>query len=102
MACRWAFAAHLEHERPNSELRGLLLEDAKKAIGHSGRAKRSNPVQGVSISSVRKEAVVDRSSESIAGLAAALAKAQAALVDPEKSPLSTQRSRRCYHSFVWS
>ncbi len=33
--------AHLEHERAKSELKGLVPEDAKEAIGHGVRAKRS-------------------------------------------------------------
>ena len=34
-------AAHLEHEQAKSELKGLMPEDAKEAIGHGIRAKRS-------------------------------------------------------------
>ena len=34
-------AAFLEHERAKSELKGLMPEDAKQAIGHGVRAKRS-------------------------------------------------------------
>jgi hypothetical protein len=33
--------AFLEHERAKSELRALIPEDAKEAIGHGVRAKRS-------------------------------------------------------------
>ena len=33
--------AHLEHERSKSELKSLMPEDAKEAIGHGIRAKRS-------------------------------------------------------------
>jgi hypothetical protein len=33
--------AHLEHERARAELKNLMLEDAKEAIGHGIRAKRS-------------------------------------------------------------
>jgi predicted phage-related endonuclease len=33
--------AHAEHERARSELKGLIPEDAKEAIGHGLRAKRS-------------------------------------------------------------
>jgi predicted phage-related endonuclease len=33
--------AHLEHERAKAELKGLMPEDAKQAIGHGIRAKRS-------------------------------------------------------------
>jgi predicted phage-related endonuclease len=34
-------AAHLEHENAKVELKGLMPEDAKEAIGHGIRAKRS-------------------------------------------------------------
>ena len=34
-------AAFLEHERSKSELKALMPEDAKQAIGHGVRAKRS-------------------------------------------------------------
>ena len=33
--------AYLEHEQARSELKGLMPEDAKEAIGHGLRAKRS-------------------------------------------------------------
>jgi hypothetical protein len=33
--------AFLEHERAKSELKAILPEDAKEAIGHGVRAKRS-------------------------------------------------------------
>ena len=33
--------AHLEHERAKSELKTLMPEDAKEAMGHGIRAKRS-------------------------------------------------------------
>jgi len=33
--------AHLDHERAKSELKGLMPEDAKEAMGHGIRAKRS-------------------------------------------------------------
>jgi hypothetical protein len=33
--------AHADHERAKSELKGLMPEDAKEAIGHGIRAKRS-------------------------------------------------------------
>jgi predicted phage-related endonuclease len=33
--------AHLEHEHAKAELKGLMPEDAKEAIGHGVRAKRS-------------------------------------------------------------
>ena len=34
-------SAHLEHEKAKTELKGLMPEDAKEAIGHGVRAKRS-------------------------------------------------------------
>ncbi len=34
-------SAFLEHERAKAELRGLMPEDAKEAVGHGVRAKRS-------------------------------------------------------------
>jgi hypothetical protein len=33
--------AFLDHERSKTELKALMLEDAKEAIGHGVRAKRS-------------------------------------------------------------
>ena len=33
--------AHLEHEQAKAELKALVPEDAKEAIGHGIRAKRS-------------------------------------------------------------
>jgi hypothetical protein len=33
--------AHLEYEQAKAELKGLMPEDAKEAIGHGVRAKRS-------------------------------------------------------------
>ena len=34
-------AAHADHERAKSELKGLMPEDAREAMGHGIRAKRS-------------------------------------------------------------
>ena len=34
-------ATFLEHEKAKAELKGLMPEDAKEAIGHGVRAKRS-------------------------------------------------------------
>jgi hypothetical protein len=36
-----AHSAHLEHEQAKAELKGLMPEDAKEAIGYGIRAKRS-------------------------------------------------------------
>ena len=77
--------------RPRAELKGLMPEDAKEAIGHGIRAKRSKS-GAVSFDLLeRRRAAMQRSSESIAGLAAALAKAQAELTNPEKSLVATIR-----------
>ena len=38
---RTTHAAFLEHERSKGELKALMPEDAKQAIGHGVRAKRS-------------------------------------------------------------
>ena len=40
MFCRTR-SAFLEHESAKAELKGLMPEDAKEAIGHGIRAKRS-------------------------------------------------------------
>jgi predicted phage-related endonuclease len=37
----WTRAAHLEHEQAKTELKNLMPEDAKEAIGHGILAKRS-------------------------------------------------------------
>jgi hypothetical protein len=34
-------SAHLEHEQAKADLKSLMPEDAKEAIGHGLRAKRS-------------------------------------------------------------
>jgi hypothetical protein len=34
-------AAHLEHEQAKAELKGLMPEDAREAVGHGVRGKRS-------------------------------------------------------------
>ena len=38
---RHTHEAHLEHEKAKAELKGLMPEDAKEAVGHGIRAKRS-------------------------------------------------------------
>jgi predicted phage-related endonuclease len=48
-------AAFLEHERAKTELKGLMPEDAKEAIGHGVRAKRSKS-GAVSFDLVKEEA----------------------------------------------
>ena len=83
--------AFLDHERSKAELKALMPEDAKEAIGHGVRAKRSKS-GAVSFDLLEVEDAVQRSSETIGTIAAALAKAQAELVNPEKSLIGTIRS----------
>ncbi len=67
-------SAHAEHEAAKAELKSLMPEDAKEAIGHGLRAKRSKS-GAVSFDLVALEAgscrrlPMQRSSESIAALA---------------------------------
>src|SRR5690349_12391137 len=61
----------------------------RSAMGYGQSAP--NPVPSVSISWMRREAM-QRSSDTIGAIAAALAKAQAQLVNPEKSLVGTIRS----------
>ena len=75
--------AHAEHEQAKAELKNLMPEEAKIAIGHGVRAKRSK--SGATSNFSRRRLAVQRSSETIGTIAAALAKAQAQLVNPEKS-----------------
>ena len=80
--------AHLEHERAKTELKGLMPEDAKEAVGHGIRAKRSKS-GAISFDLLDVEAAMQRCSETIGAIAAALAKAQAELTNPEKSLTAT-------------
>jgi hypothetical protein len=48
-------AAYLEHETAKTELKALMPEDAKEAIGHGIRAKRSK-AGAVSFDVLRNEA----------------------------------------------
>ena len=88
-------SAHLEHEQAKAELKSLVPEDAKEAIGHGIRAKRSKS-GAVSFDLLLHqqggEGIMQRSSQSIAALAAALAKAQIELANPEKSLIGTIKS----------
>jgi hypothetical protein len=65
-----------------------MLEDSREAIGHGLRAKRSKS-GAVSFDLLETEAAHAPASESVAALASALAKAQAELVNPEKSLTAT-------------
>ena len=77
-----------EHEQAKAELKGLMPEDAQQAIGHGVRAKRSKSERSALTFSGRR-ITVQRSSPSIGSLAAALAKAQPELINPEKSLVAT-------------
>ena len=85
--------AFLEHEKAKTELKGLMPEDAKEAIGHGVRAKRSKSgavsFDLLNSGTMGRTATMQRSSDSIAALAAALAKAQIELSNPEKSLVGT-------------
>lgn len=73
-----------EHELVKAELKKLLPEDAKEAIGHGLRAKRSK-AGAVSFDPVEMEASMHQASEHIGAIAAALARAQTELTNPEKT-----------------
>ncbi len=89
-------SAHLDHEQAKTELKGLMPEDAKEAIGHGIRAKRSKSgavsFDLLSSTATARRAAMQRSSVSIASLAAALAKAQIELANPEKSLVGYHRT----------
>ncbi len=79
-------SAYLEHEQAKTELKGLMPEDAKEAIGHGVRAKRSKSgAVSFDLLTPSRRRAMQRSSPSIAALATALAKAQIELANPEKS-----------------
>ena len=68
-----------------------MPEDAKEAIGHGVRAKRSKS-GAISFDLMDWRPAMHRSSETIGAIAAALAKAQIELTNPEKSLIATIRS----------
>jgi hypothetical protein len=80
--------AFLDHERSKTELKALMPED-ESAMG-SGPSGPSQ-ARSASISSRRELLVMQRCSETIGTIAAALAKAQAQLINPEKSLTGTIR-----------
>ena len=85
-------SAFLDHERAKSELKTLMPEDAKEASGHGVRAKRSKSGAVSFDLLARGRRAMQRSSETIGAIAAALAKAQAELTNPEKSLVATIRA----------
>ena len=77
--------AYVEHENAKCELKALIPEDAREAFGHGVRAKRSK-AGAISFDLIANgEASMRSCSDSIAQLAAALAKAQIELVNPVKT-----------------
>jgi hypothetical protein len=83
--------AFLDHERAKTELKALMPEDAKEAIGH-GVVENAQSQAQLASTSLMWRLAMQRSSETIGTIAAALAKAQAQLVNPEKSLVGTIRS----------
>src|SRR5262249_26268253 len=83
--------AFLDHEHSKSELKALMPEDAKEATAMGCGPSVPSQAPSASTSSERRRAV-QRCSETIGTIAAALAKAQAQLVNPEKSLVGTIRS----------
>jgi len=78
-------SAFLDHERAKVQLKALVPEDAKDAPSARSRARSAL------ILSPRRTAM-RRSSETIGAIAAALAKAQAELTNPEKGMIATIRA----------
>ena len=84
--------AALDHERSKAELKALVPEDAREASGHGVRAKRSKSGAISFDIAERGACAMQRSSNKIGALAAALAKAQAEIANPEKSLTATIES----------
>ena len=80
-------SAALDHDRAKAELKTLVPE-AREASGHGTRAKRSKS-GAISFEVLDMESPMQRSSEGVGALAAALAKAQAEIANPEKSLTAT-------------
>src|SRR5438270_9842355 len=62
--------AHAEHDAAKAELKKLMPEDAKEAIGHGIRAKRSKSARSASMC-IKRRSVMQRSSETIGAIAGA-------------------------------
>ena len=89
---RRTHTAFLEHENAKAELKKLMPEDAKEAIGHGVRAKRSKSGAISFDLAWTAGSHMQHSSELIGAIASALAKAQSELTNPEKSLIATIRS----------
>jgi hypothetical protein len=83
--------AFLNHEAAKVELKKLMPEDAKEAVGHASGPSDPNRAPSALIYRWRRS-VMQRCSESIGAIAGALAKAQIELANPEKSLTATIRS----------
>ena len=90
-------SAFLDHERAKAELKALMPEDAKEATTPKkrpamefGRSARSR-ARSASVFSPRRT-TMQRSSETIGAIGAALAKAQAEFTNPEKALIATIRA----------
>ena len=84
--------AFVEHEGAKADLKKLVPEDAKEAIGHGLKAKRSKS-GAISFDLLgRGGRRCTAPVRSIGAIAAALAKAQGELTNPEKSLIATIRS----------
>ena len=84
-------AAHQEHEGVKADLKKLVPEDAREASGHGLRAKRSKS-GAISFDLTDGGGRCSAPVKSIGAIAAALAKAQGELTNPEKSLIATIRS----------
>ena len=82
--------AFLQHENAKAELKTLMPEDAKEATGHGLRAKRSKS-GAISFISWKGNRPCG-APVSIGAIAAALARAQSEIANPEKSLTATIRS----------
>jgi hypothetical protein len=76
--------AYLEHEKAKAELKALMPEDAKEACDHASGPSGPRRERSALTSSGGRQAM-QHASPSIGAIAAALAKAQAELLNPEKS-----------------
>ena len=80
--------AHLEHERAKAELKGLVPDDAGRPSATAFAPNARSRALSVSTFSPSRQAM-QRSSASIGSLAAASAKAQRELANPDKSLVAT-------------
>jgi hypothetical protein len=84
-------APHHEHEVAKAELRSLVPADASRPPAIASEPSARNPAPSASMCWTTRVPMQQRGSESIGALAAALAKAQIELINPEKSLVATIR-----------